>query len=307
MAIAAVTGPLGCGKGIFAVRKAVDALERDKIVITNFDMEPDWIDRVADHHPLRWVMPGRRKALKARWKRNYYRVGSLDELVKIRLAGDQENRGVVILDELHDFINAREWRDSDRSAVVKWASKARKLGQEVYAITQDLEDIDAQVRRKMTYHIKLRNVHQMKVVGVPVVPFNLFLAIWHFHAAKAIVKREIYRLNWTKDLYDTMDLGMFADELDPADAIWLPRPPLPPPPVDLDNTSARGGSAASAPCGGTPRAVREDRSMEVRRRRLVELGERIDRDEDGVVEEDGQQTADEARASNSLSGPKTGT
>ncbi len=40
-----VTGPLGTGKSYYGVRKAVEGLERGKIVITNFAMEDDWVAR----------------------------------------------------------------------------------------------------------------------------------------------------------------------------------------------------------------------------------------------------------------------
>jgi hypothetical protein len=266
-----VTGPLGSGKSYYAVRKATEALEANKVVVTNFRMTPDWHERVVDRHPLRWLMPGRRKRLKARWRRSVKVVPDLKTLMRIRVDGEGEGRAVVVIDEAHVFMNARNWRDEDRMALVEWASASRKLGLEVYLVTQDLQSLDRQVRDRLTYHIELSNLKQFKVMGIPVVPFNFFVAIWKYHGAgKAIVKRELYRLDWRARLYDTMDLGTFASILNPADAIRLPTPAAAPPPPGHSLASATSAEGAAA-----PRGAPDDRS----RRALVEISDAIARGE----------------------------
>jgi hypothetical protein len=216
-------------------------------VITNFRMTPEWHERVVDRHPLRWIMPGRRRRLKDRWRRSVMVVSDLATLMRIRVDGEGEGRAIVVIDEAHVFMNARNWRDDDRMALVEWASASRKLGLEVYLVTQDLASLDRQVRDRLTYHITLRNLKQFKVAGIPIIPFNFFIAVWQWHAAgKAIVKREMYRLDWRAKLYDTMDLGTFASLLNPADVIRLPTPPSPPssePPAPPSATSAAGAAA----------------------------------------------------------------
>lgn len=223
MAIHLVTGPLGTGKSFYAVRKVVSALESGKVVVTNFRMTEGWTDRVVDRHPIRWVIPGRRRRLKKRWRRSVMTVPDVETLTRIRLAGEGEGRGVVVLDEAHRFMNARTWKDEDRLEILEWFSLSRKLGWDVYLLTQDEKNIDRQVRDLFEYHIRLRNLRKMKVAGIPVSPVNLFIAIWQWHAAsKAIVKREAYRLNWTKGLYDTMDTRAFGLDVEPEDVIRLP-------------------------------------------------------------------------------------
>ena len=242
-----VTGPLGAGKSFYGIRKAADAIEAGKFVVTNFAMSEDWTERVANRNAFRWLLGRRRRRLAERWSRNYYRVNDLAELIRVRAAGSGEGRMVVVIDEAHVFMNARTWRDEDRMRLVEWASASRKLGADVYLITQDLQSLDRQVRDRLTYHVTLRNLKQFKVMGIPVVPFNFFLAIWQYHAAgKAIVKREAYRLNWMAKLYDTHDLGAFATLVDPEDAIWLPLPapaPTPAAAVLAGATTAAGGAA----------------------------------------------------------------
>jgi len=273
MALIMVTGPLGAGKSFYGIRKAAEAIESGKFVVTNFAMTEGWTERVANRNAFRWLLGRRRRRLAERWARNYYRVHDLSELIRVRARGRDEGRMVVVIDEAHVFMNARTWRDEERMKLVEWASASRKLGADVYLITQDLQSLDRQVRDRLTYHVTLRNLKQFKVLGVPVVPFNFFLAIWQYHAAgKAIVKREAYRLNWMAKLYDTHDLGAFAALVDPADAIWLPlAPPAPPP-------AATVLASATAAAGG---AARRHDAQEDARTRLLDP-QRFLRDDDGL-------------------------
>jgi hypothetical protein len=278
-----VTGPLGAGKSFYGIRKACDALEANKFVVTNFAMAPGWTERVANRNAFRWLLGRRRRRLADRWARNFYKVDSLQELIRVRADGQGEGRMVVVIDEAHVFMNARTWRDEDRMRLVEWASASRKLGADVYLITQDLQSLDRQVRDRLTYHVTLRNLKQFKVIGIPVVPFNFFLAIWQYHAAgKAIVKREAYRLNWMAKLYDTHDLGAFASLVEPEDVIRLPLPAPAPPPAATVIASATAAAGGAAP--------RRDAQEEARRRlmdpdRFLRDDQGLDTDEFAAVDE----------------------
>ena len=278
--IALVTGPPGAGKSYYAVRKAVDSLEAGKFVITNVPMVADWQERVVDRHLLRWLIPGRRAALKRRWRQRVLYIGDdFSQLSRVRLKGDGEGRGVVVLDEAHVWMNSRLWRDEDRLAIVNWFSQHRKLGFDVYLITQDANNIDRQVRSLFEYHVQLRNLRKMKVAGVPVSPFNLFLAIWKWHAAKgAVVKRECYRLNGTKNLYDTM--GMYGDNArTPEDVLWLPRPA--PTPDDAQALRSTISRAAADVRGGNASARRLAR--------IAELGDEDESDRNSQLDQQSQE------------------
>lgn len=221
--IVLVTGPPGSGKTYYTVRKVCDSLERGKFVATNVDFHDGWTDKLARGNVLRWLIPGRRAAMAERFAERTYVTPNLDELFRLRLPGKGESRGVMVLDEAHQWMNSRLWKDTDRLRIVQFFSQHRKLGWDIYLVTQDANNIDRQVRSLFEYHAQLRNLKKMRVLGVPVTPVNLFLCIWKWHAAQgAIVKREAYRLTGRAKYYDTMAQTHLPDWDGDDDLIYLP-------------------------------------------------------------------------------------
>jgi hypothetical protein len=222
--IALVTGPLGTGKSYYAVRKIARALNDGKYVATNVDLAEDWSERVARSSLWRRLVPGRVARRAHELRRRVLVTEELDELVRVRLEGKGEGRGIMVLDEAHNWLNARLWSQGDRLALVRFFSQSRKLGWDIYLIAQDADMLDKQVRVLFEEHVQLRNLRRARIAGVRVFPFNLFLAtrVWA-HGDKVILGRDLYRLDWSRHLYNTMATshGLVGDD---DDAIWLPRP-----------------------------------------------------------------------------------
>jgi len=238
--IALVTGQPGAGKSYYSVRKIVAALEAGKPVATNVALEDGWALKAARSNLLTRLVPGRARRKADRYERMVLCSDDLDELFRVRLGGKGEGRGAMVLDEAHNWLNSRTW-DADetgtkltkaeavqaRLKIVRFFSQHRKLGWDVYLITQDALNIDRQVRSLFEYHVKLKNLRKFRVAGLPVAPCNLFLAIWFWNdSAKTIVKRELYPLNRSvANLYDSWALshGQEDDDL-VGDVLVLPRP-----------------------------------------------------------------------------------
>ncbi len=232
-----VTGAPGSGKSYYAVRVIADALMSGKPVATNIELTPGWEKRVAKLNPLNRLNPWKRRKVEARLLSLLFVSADLDELFAVRVAGKGEGRFIVVLDECHNWMNARTWNADEsgkadqataiagRLRVVRYFTQHRKLGCDVYAITQDAANIDRQVRTLFEHHIRLKALHNFRVFGVRVVPVKYFLAIWFWNdGAKTILKRQGYPLTGIRRIYDTMALshGMQADE-QPA-VINLPAP-----------------------------------------------------------------------------------
>lgn len=261
-----VSGIPGAGKSFMCVRLVVRAMLAGKVVVTNFRLHDGWIRTLVRRHYWYWCLVprfGKRKlaVYEEEYASRYHVISHVSELVTIRVAGEKPNRCMVVIEEAHTFLNAREWNNKDRGEIVAWASKVRHLGIEAYIVTQDLESIDRQIRARITYHAKLRNFKHWKLMGIPIWPWDRFLAIWHYPTAKAIVKREFFGLNWCKKLYDTHELGVWGEE-GRDDLLWLPRTPAAEPASQPaaapPERSEAGGATACLPAMPDGDRVSED-------------------------------------------------
>lgn len=221
-----VTGPLGTGKSYYGVRKAVESMRHGKLVATNFDLADDWVEQVVRRGKIR-KHSAKVDDRVARFTRRYIRIHTMQELRELRVRPVEpwareiepgkwvlkEGSLVVILDESHRWMNARSWSREGREELLEFFALARKLGMEIYLIAQRAENLDVQVRELFEDHIRLTNLRRSaRILGIPVIPFNYFIAGWRNHAyPDEIVKHERYKLSWIKRLYDTMDTVSFTE------------------------------------------------------------------------------------------------
>ncbi len=77
-----VTGPLGTGRRYYGVRKAAQAMREGKLVATNFDMTPDWVDRVVRHGRL-FKRSRKLDQRVERFSRRYRRLMTMQELMSV--------------------------------------------------------------------------------------------------------------------------------------------------------------------------------------------------------------------------------
>jgi hypothetical protein len=208
-----VTGPMGAGKSLYAVRRIVDGVTSGRYVVTNVELMPDAFDRIA-RHVTRITPWADRRHLARRLSSYYVYETDLHEAMRYRLPpGREEGRGFFIWDEGHNDLNNRSWRDEGRSEILAWGTQLRKLGFIGWLLTQHADNTDAALRRVANFHIRLQNQReQTRVLGMRVSPWPLFLAYWypaHIGLAGARIspaKIERYFLGWHRHLYDTLGL-----------------------------------------------------------------------------------------------------
>jgi Zonular occludens toxin (Zot) len=233
-----VTGPLGTGKSYYGVRKAVEAMRGGKLVVTNFDLVDDWADQVVRRGHL---FKGSKKLDERaeRFSRRWLRVRTMAELMEVRVRPEapwarevapgkwqiKEGSMIVLLDEAHRWMNARSWSREGREELLEFFALARKMGMVIYLIAQRAENLDVQVRELFEDHIRLNNLRRSaRLLGIPIIPFNYFIAGWRSHAyPDEVIKTERYRLGWEKGLYDTMDTASFTEgDTCSRSALYLP-------------------------------------------------------------------------------------
>lgn len=241
-----VTGGPGSGKSYYTVRRIIRGLEAGKWVATNVLLHDGWEMVAARRNPFRRVWPEKAAATAEAFAHHAHVSVDLDELMRLRLppcgrcSGCKkgrtcrtEGRGLMVLDEAHEWLNARTWDASTdvemtksaavqrRLDIVQFFSQHRHFGWDIDIISQDAANLDAQVRRNFEYHVHLKNMKRWKPLGLPLFPLNLFAAVttWNDREGSKL-KTEVYRLD-TKlaDLYDSM--ARASPERDRTDTILM--------------------------------------------------------------------------------------
>lgn len=249
--ITIVTGAPGHGKSYRAIKVIAEAVAKGIPVATNVPLREDWPVVLAEYRTaFARFRPERVAQLAAEYEGLVHYTEDLDELLRVRIAGTGEGRGRLVLDEAHRWMNTRAWdqspglkRDeaiSKRLEVVGHVSAHRHYGLDVWLITQDIKNLDSQVRSLYEFHSESRNLRRLPVVGA-LLRLNLFLCITRWNDdAKSKAGLEVYGLNKSiARLYSTHHLEA-ADW--PVDAIVLPRPKLGPvgrPPMDRESEGAQ--------------------------------------------------------------------
>lgn len=136
MANYAITGKLGGGKSLVTVCRMVEALKAGRVVATNIDLD---------------LAPVLGKYSKA----TYLRIPDKPTLADFEAIGignasyDEEQNGILAMDELGTWFNARGWQEKGRQDVINWFLHMRKRGWDGYFIIQDVENMDTQARRAL--------------------------------------------------------------------------------------------------------------------------------------------------------------
>jgi len=152
-----ITGHLGSGKSLLAVRIAHDYLKAGKKVASNITLN-------LDH-----LMPPRSKV--SATKLPYIPTAEHLEFLGKGYEGDydEDKFGLLLLDEAGTWLNSRDWADKDRRGLFTWITHARKHGWDVALIIQDFEALDAQIRRSVTeIFIKCVRLDRVKVPYLPI-------------------------------------------------------------------------------------------------------------------------------------------
>lgn len=223
--ITAIQGTPGSGKSATAVADMAEFLFAGGVVATNFSLSPDWLD-VLCNHSLRYRLGLVDRAL---YRRSLYdrcwKVGTHHTIMSLgrQLRGMTKRKGFqglgrLYLDESQLIFNCRDWNKN--KGFIEFFTQHRKLGWDVYLLTHTLDMIDKQIRDLVEYETRLRDLQNVKILGLVPMPWlwlqfkPSFLAITRYAGISAgagqIFKRRLYTLNESyKDLYDTCEVFAF--------------------------------------------------------------------------------------------------
>lgn len=203
-----VTGKLGNGKTLVTVGRIREALREKKRVVTNLDLNL--------------------KAMFGRYAKdiNVIRIPDKPTIADLEVIGkgydgpyNENNFGLLVLDECGTWFNSRNWQDKTRKPVNDWFLHARKLRWEVYLIVQDINILDSQARDSiaefLVYCRRLDNIRLPLVGGFIKMLTGIRLTLPRLHRAKVVYSDDSilsdvwnYRGNDLFDCYQTDQLFM---------------------------------------------------------------------------------------------------
>lgn len=227
-----ITGSPGSGKSYYAVRKVVDSILRGRVVVTNIPLVPDFAEKLAKRGWHKWSSENHIQQRQLKYESLLYVSENLEDLLRVRVEGTQEGRADMILDECQRLIDSRTWDQGvgmtkdeailARKMLIDFFSAHRHYGYNVYLLTQDFRNIDARVQRLYEYIVFLKNLRRVKLLGIPMFPVNIFVAVryWNDRVKTKISVSSFGLDKGIANLYSTHALR----EIDmPEDAIIMPR------------------------------------------------------------------------------------
>lgn len=208
MAVYFVTGTLGCGKTLCTVGKIRDYLEQGRRVATNLDINLAALTKRDSRVSITRV-PDKPK---------------LYDLEALGLGCEESNEskyGLLLLDELGTWFNARNWNDKSRLAVIDWFLHARKKHWDIFFIVQNIDSLDSQLVQALCEHLvvcKRTDRLNIPFVGKTLKVLGFSGTLPKVHVAKVyygksqsamLVDRWWYR---AKDLYPAYNTDQIFDD-----------------------------------------------------------------------------------------------
>ena len=208
MAIYAITGKLGSGKTLAAVGRIRDYLARGAIVASNLDIFVEGLTS-------------------AQSRKTLIRLPDKPTISDLQLIGkgndtpDETKNGLIVLDELGAWFNARSWADKSRQAVIDWLIHSRKLGWDIIFIVQNVKMLDSQARDSLIeMHGTCRRLDRLRIpvvghlfafMGLKVNPPKVHICTIKYGIDKdaLVVDRWMYRATELYGAYDTRQI--FSD------------------------------------------------------------------------------------------------
>ena len=202
MAVYLVHGRLGSGKTLASVGRLKEYSERGLKIAGNIDI---YLEHLATH---------------VNSKTTYIRVPDRPTAHDLMMLGqgndtyDEENNGLLILDEIATWLNSRTWNAKGRAELIDWFVHARKYGWDIIFLVQYREMMDTQIREALAeYDVKVMRADR---INIPIIggfsknftPSGKPVKLPKIHIAKVLYEgvkadRWIYRAKSLYKCYDT--------------------------------------------------------------------------------------------------------
>jgi hypothetical protein len=141
VAIYLVCGKLGAGKSLACVGRIRDALQEGRRVVTNLDLKLEAMFPRGGDRGAVCRLPDKPT------------LEDLNAIGRGQEGCEDEDNGLIVLDELGAWLNTRSFQDKERLPVIEWLLHSRKLGWDVIMIIQHPNMVDKQVREGLCEYL----------------------------------------------------------------------------------------------------------------------------------------------------------
>jgi hypothetical protein len=184
MAVFHIVGRLGSGKTLWSVTKMInDLLFTDKHIYTNILLRDFWDKKLVDFFctGLRQVykylrspfpdLPQYKRHLASRYINRYHYFNDINECINecFALGEAPESSRLMYWDEIHLDLNSREWKSTSKDTI-KFFSMSRKLGFDIYIISQLKGAVDRQMRDLADVSYEIKNLKFLQPFGLKIFP-----------------------------------------------------------------------------------------------------------------------------------------
>jgi len=120
----------------------------------------------------------------------------IKRLHEVTPIGTEECTVLVVVDEAHGELNARDWADKDKKAFFKWLTQSRHDDTDVIFLSQHMHNLDKQILRLATYVIRLRNMKYWGIMGIGMWPWKEFHAYRMDGMSENLIAKETYKYDF---------------------------------------------------------------------------------------------------------------
>lgn len=172
------TGTPGSGKSLHASSILINRLNRkltDRRVIANFEINEKY----------------NRKGSFTYCSNENLEPRFFIEYSKNNLVFGKENQCLIFIDECQILFNSRDWQAcKNRMDWIKFFTQHRKLGYDIYLITQQDRMLDRQIRNLAEYHVIHRKCNNFKFFRF--IPISTFVAITYWYGCNERINSEFF-------------------------------------------------------------------------------------------------------------------
>lgn len=157
---------VGAGKSYYVLSRIVKQVAMGGTVFLSDTMEifPDKIAKLVED---RWgvvIEPDQLRVVPA---------GEVTRIHEVTQPGTDECPVLIVLDESQDELNARDFADKRKRPLFAWCCQSRHDSNDLIFLSQHRANVDKQIRRLVTYTVRVRNMLTFKIAGMGVPPpFN---------------------------------------------------------------------------------------------------------------------------------------